>query len=208
MWVHFTAYILHSVNNVFARLERHFQFFAFFSFAHFYSYCFYFPLYQLVLSFGSELHLILVSIFLASPHNNALLESELGKSLQFLGLGLVYRFGSIFGQILLFGEMLKSPPPPPQPPPPPPPPPPPTPPPNRKIIIKNRVLSTESVKRIVGGRWRDFCFTQPLVWRNLGRPAGNRLRRLPNPRPSQLPSALRPVLEKPPPLPPHPPRPD
>ena len=39
-------------------------------------------------------------------------------------------------------------------------------------------------------------------------PAGNRLQRLPNPRPSQPPSALRPVLEKPPPLPPHPPRPD
>jgi len=57
---------------------------------------------------------------------------------------------TICGQILLFGEMLKSPPP--QTPPPPPPPPPPTPPPNRKIIIKNRVLSTESVKRIVGGR--------------------------------------------------------
>jgi len=90
-------------------------------------------------------------------------------------------------------EMLKSPPPPP---------------PNRKKIIKNPVLSTESVKRIVGGRWREFCFTQPLVWRNLERSAGNRLRRLPNPRPSQLPSALRPVLEKPPPLPPHPPRPD
>jgi len=48
------------------------------------------------------------------------------------------------GQILLFGEMLKSPPPPPPPPPPPLP--------NRKIIIKNRVPSTESVKRIVGGR--------------------------------------------------------
>ena len=55
-----------------------------------------FSLYQLVLSFGSELHLILVLIFLASPHNNALLESELGKFLQLLGLGLVHRFGSIF----------------------------------------------------------------------------------------------------------------
>jgi len=76
---------------------------------------------------------------------------------------------------------------------------------NRKKLKRiPSLIQTESVKRIVGGRWRDFCFTQPLVWRNLERPAENRLRRLPNPRPSQLPSALRPVLEKPPPLPPHP----
>jgi len=69
-------------------------------------------------------------------------------------------------------------------------------------------LQTDSVKRIVGGRWRDFCFAQTLVWRNLGTPARNRLRRFPYPRPSQLPSALGPVLQKPPPIPPHPPRPD
>jgi len=45
------------------------------------------------------------------------------------------------GQIAVFGEMFKSP----QPPPPPPLPP------NREKVIKNPVLNTESVKRIVGG---------------------------------------------------------
>ena len=30
-------------------------------------------------------------------------------------------------------------------------------------------IETDSLKQIVGGRWRDFCFAQPLVWRNLGR---------------------------------------
>jgi len=51
--------------------------------------------------------------------------------------GQKVKAAKIYGQIAVFGEMFKSPTPPP--------------PPNRKKIIKNPVLNTESVKRIVRG---------------------------------------------------------
>jgi len=38
---------------------------------------------------------------------------------------------------------------------------------------KPNLKKTESVKRIEEGRWRDFCYTQPLVWKKLEWPAGN-----------------------------------